>query len=88
MAGDLGKDAACCRAGKEWEGEPAGKVIKIAGLDAYVSEPKQAKAGKAVLMIPGATAWPHRFQARNSCDDVLDWIGVLDAAACSRDVHL
>lgn len=52
MAADFGKDAACCRKGDSWDGEPSGKETKIGGLDAYVVEPPQPTK-KAVLLIPG-----------------------------------
>lgn len=61
MAPDFGKDAACCRKGDSWDGEPSGKETKIGGLDAYVAEPPQPTK-KAVLLIPDIHGW----DAKNS----------------------
>ncbi len=47
---DCGKPAPEVR-GSVWAGEPAGKEVKLHGMDVYVAE-STSPTGQAVLMIP------------------------------------
>jgi dienelactone hydrolase len=42
--------AACCLRGKIHEGEPKGKLVEIAEVETYVSEPPSGKANGHVLL--------------------------------------
>ncbi|BDA43921.1 Carboxymethylenebutenolidase homolog [Coccomyxa sp. Obi] len=46
----------CCDPGTDWQGEPTGKVGKIATLDAYFAEPKDAPTA-AILLINDIFGW-------------------------------
>jgi dienelactone hydrolase len=47
-----------CFSGHVHDGQPRGKVVKIHGLDAYVSEPSEGKQAKGIIVIiPDAFGW-------------------------------
>ncbi len=47
-----------CFQGHVHEGQLRGKITKVCGLDAYVSEPPDGRPAKAVVvMIPDAFGW-------------------------------
>jgi Uncharacterized anaerobic dehydrogenase len=47
-----------CFTGSVHEGAPKGKIVKLHGLDAYVSEPEEGKPVKGIIIIiPDAFGW-------------------------------
>ena len=50
MSTEMGMSS-CCLSGRVQEGKPVGRVDQIAGLDAYISEPKDGSTAKSVIFI-------------------------------------